>query len=319
MRVSKTLNQVAGVNLYSRLCRIDLAEGALRTMTERKAGYLIHGQSINMGLSTDTNGLDRASIPIRNLHLRVTRTMYYQPFSSPAALQFVPRTLVLWLLGPCKWDTSLADKYHAYQVKNLVVRVGKPSAWEDYLCNIRTDKTWFSPFVRTKSVVFIVDNTYEMYTAREDRRRDVRYNPEDNLHPWVSLFKRSLLEYSLDPDYAKDITIVNIGSIRSETLGLADEYLSIEADFKCEKCYAQNEFEKLFMTDYENRLSQQTGQVDRADFKFIPFCEYLRTYNWRDTLSKHDEEYYLRHGSLRKPYQGGCPVCEYPEQKVESK
>lgn len=69
---------------------------------------------------------------------------------------------------------------------------------------------------------------------------------------------KSLLEYSLG-DYAKDITVVNIGSIRSETLGLAEEYWKIKADFKCERCYAEKEFEKLFMLKYGKQLSDRTG------------------------------------------------------------
>ena len=240
----------------------------------------------------------------------------------------------------CTFNTGLADRYHPYQIENLVVRLEMPSKWCDWLDSTSDQTLWFRPLFKTTSVVFIIENRYNWKMSQEDRglhmgpnpmdgiylRRDMRFNPEDNLHPWLSRFTSSLIDYCLDPDYAKDVTIVNIGSVRSETLGLAEDYLDLKAEFKCERCYTESQFEKMFCAEYDMIYSKQkTGiqQVSKAKFRHIPFREYIQKFESEDTLSKDDERYYAKgvdktKGPDGKVY-GTCPKCGHLEEEVENK
>jgi len=355
MQVSKTLNEVAGSALYSRLTWTDIASGALRIMSPSKIDHLAQGRNIR--LTYHDTGANRGSLflaeslqPVKDVYLRIfglpesTRKLSSSchPVYCPIVQQIIPQTLVVWTRNlhlctcRCYWESNcqhlhsynlaIAKYYHPYPIQNLIVRVGKLSAWNDEGTVIAKIQTWFRSFVKTRSVVFMVDNPYIWNTTKAGRKRDMRYNPEDNLHPWVSMFMKSLLEYSLG-DYAKDITVVNIGSIRSETLGLAEEYWKIKADFKCERCYAEKEFEKLFMLKYGKQLSDRTGSELRpvANVKFIPFSEYLDTYDWRGTVSRVDEKYYIHEYDERRFVKGRgyirrtCHKCDHPEEELDIK
>lgn len=150
--------------------------------------------------------------------------------------------------GP--WDVASADTYHPYQIETLVVHLGKPGDWLDTVNNLKNQKTWFRPFVRTKSVVFIIegDINYTQPTDLDRYDRDMRYNPKDNLHPWISRLTDSLVEFCLDPAYAKDITIVNMGVVRSDKLGLKSKWDESPALCFCERCFADNEYKRILQT-----------------------------------------------------------------------
>ena len=352
MKVSRALYWIAGAEMYSHLSKIDVAEGALGVMYKSKTDLLthenrtlrihFHHESECLGRQPSPSSFEQTPVPIRQLHIPVeTRDRgICQLFDCPSTLHFLPRTLVLWMTEYCTFNTGLADRYHPHQIKNLVVRLGMPSDWCDWRDSICNQALWFRPFIKTTSVVFIIENRYMWNMSQDDRdlhmgpnpkddiylRRDMRYNPEDNLHPWLSRFTSSLIDYCLDPDYAKDVTIVNIGSVKSETLGLAEDYLDLKADFKCERCYTESQFEKMFCAEYDRIYSEQkTGaqQVPKAKFKFIPFREYIQKYESENTLSKDDERYYAEGvvettGVDGKVYRV-CPKCFHQEEEIETK
>ena len=336
MKVSRTLHQVAGAKVHSQVSYRDVQQGALQFMYATKTDLLTHvARVIEMGCHNESccNGIQprpftQTLIPIRHLHLRVESYSRQgcHLFGCPSALRFLPRTLTLSFCRECLFNTALADRFHPYRIENLVVRLGQPSDWDDHHYDIRSGQAWFKPLVKTHSVVFIVGNPYET-PFHNDHIRDMRYNPEDNLHPWLSLLKRSLIDYAMDPDYAKDITIVNIGSVGSETLGLAGEYLDMEPDRlsggKCERCFTEREFEKILCTEYDRIHSEHSSQVPRASFKFIPFREYIRDFDIEDILSKLDEKYYSVRDDERIGENGkvhrACGKCGHSGEKLESK
>jgi len=351
MLVSRTLREVAGRALYSRLNWRDCNQGALRFMSERKVDHLARGQNIRLtyhdtGENHGPDTFDGTLTPIQDVYLRIfgspepSRRLFTSchPIYCPTARQIIPQTLVVWQMNSCNsvcrweancqhflsWNLTIAEYYHPYPIQNLIVRVGRLSAWGDEYTNPAKIQTWFRSFIKSRSVVFIVDNPYIWTTTKAGRKRDMRYNPEDNLHPWVSIFMKSLLEYSLG-DYAKDITIVNIGSIRSETLGLAEEYWKIKADFKCERCYAEKEFGRLLQHEYDRRFYEQTNPGVKAQFKFISFWEYFSNYAWKGTVRKVDEKYYIHEFDERRYTKRGgynrrlCHECDHPEGEVDVK
>ena len=352
MKVSKTLHWIAGAELYSHLSKYDVTEGALEVMFKTKTDLLTHENrtlGIHFHPETECNGrqpspssFEQTPIPIRQLHIpvRTRERETCQLFDCPSVLRFLPLTLVLWMKEDCTFNTGLADRYSPYQIKNLVVRLGKPSNWYDLHNSTIGQTPWFRPFIKTKSVVFIIENDYmsawrpygpesHMGPNPEDDiylRRDMRYNPEDNLHPWLSRFTNSLLDFCLDADYAKDITIVNLGSVRSETLGLAEDYLDLKADFKCERCYTESQFEKMFCAQYDRIYSEQKTsplQVPKAKFRFIPFREYIRSDESANTLSNEVEKYYAKGGDKPAWVDGevyrACLKCGHPEEEIESR
>jgi len=343
IQVSRRLNQLAGAALYCRLNRRDVNEGALDVMSERKVDHLMRGESITKTYYDLRHGsgsfeYDGSQAPVRDVQLKVfgAKMQSHSVFTSchPAycasTRQYIPQTLVFWQKEYRRyhdqWSSLFAKYCYPLPIKKLVVHVGKPSLWEDDGSDIRTAQTWVKSLVPSESVVFIIDNPYVCNTSKEGRMRDMRYNPEDNLHPWVSIFMRTLLEYSLGNN-AKDITVVNIGSIRSEMLGLAENFYKIEADFKCERCHTERELEKLFMLEYGKRLSGQTGSEIRpiAKVKFVPFSEYLDTYDWKGTVLRVDERYYIHEYDERRYVKGRgyirrtCHKCDYPEEELDIK
>jgi len=319
MTTSAAFNHVAGMELYSRLSFLDTNRGALEIKSSKKLEYLSHSQklSINTHCTWEGSGQDFAKqkvppIKVRNMHLRLNglsrnvnhhKNEVCNPFTCLLSRRFLPRALVLWMTQSpfmsCPWNVAAADTFYPYQIDTLVVHLGKPGDWVDAVNNLNQD-TWFRPFVRTKSVVFMIDdnNNYTHPKDLDEYDWDMRYNPKDNLHPWISRLTESLIEFCLDPNYAKDITIVNMGVVRSDKLGLKDKWTKSPALCFCERCFAENEYKELFRTKYETACEEHTQQegnkVEKANVKFIPMLEYLNTRDWKDHLAYNGEAAYLR-------------------------
>jgi hypothetical protein len=218
MTVSAAFNHVAGLELYSRLSFIDTGRDALGIKSDRKLEYLSHSEkiSINTHCTWECSGQDFAKqklppIKVRNMHLQLNglsrnvnhhKNEVCNPFTCLLSRRFLPQTLVLWMTQSpfmsCPWNVAAADTFHPYQTGTLIVHLGKPGDWVDSI-NRLNQKPWFHPFVRSRSVVFMIDDDNN-YTHPKDLDRydwDMRYNPDDNLHPWISRLTESLVEFSL--------------------------------------------------------------------------------------------------------------------------